>query len=128
MLTVLTDTNAPFAISAVANRNLTNIVVSFSEAVAASSATGLANYFIFQNSAPTNILAIQRATIQSGLNVTLTTTPRIAGLNYSLLVSGVTDVSSVSNMIAPNSRAPLAYGTDLIGFDAATSWRFYPSG
>lgn len=128
VLTVLEDTNPPVIVSAVAQKNLTNIVISFSEPILSSTATVTNNYEVFQTSLPSNRLDVANVSLSGNSGIVLRTTTRIPGLNYSLRVNGIRDVSSVSNQIAPNSEVALSYQVDLIAVAALTTWKYFQAG
>jgi len=128
LLTVLADTNPPSIISSMAQKNLTNIVVAFSEPVLSSTATAASNYEIFQPTLPANRLDVLTAVLTGASNVILTTAARVPGINYTLRVNGVRDISSASNAIAANTEVPLSYRVDLVRVDAQTLWKYNQSG
>lgn len=124
----LTDTNPPVIVSAIGQKSLTAIWITFSEPILSSSATNPANYEVYQTFVPTNRLTIQSLPLVQGSIVKLKTTPRIPGLNYSLRVNGVQDIAAVPNQILPASERPLSYQVDLIAVDAQTQWRYFQGG
>lgn len=124
----ITDTNPPVIISAIGQKSLTDIWITFSEPVLSSSATNPANYEVYQTFVPTNRLTIQSLPLVQGSTIKLKTTPRIPGLNYSLRVNGVWDIATVPNQILPDSELPLSYQVDLIAVDAQTQWRYFQGG
>jgi len=101
-LSVIADTAAPVLLSATP-AGLIQLVVAFSEQVAAASATNLANYAI---TGWAGSLTISNAQLDaSQTNVILTVSPMTPQSNYVLTVNGVTDQSAAANMIAANSQA-----------------------
>jgi uncharacterized repeat protein (TIGR01451 family) len=128
LLRVLADTNPPVIVSALASKNLTNITVTFSEAVLSATATNKNNFEVFQTRLPSNHLDVASVSLSGSAGVVLKTTARTSGLNYSLRVNGIRDSSSVSNQIAPNSEFTLSYQVDLMAVDAQTTWRYLQGG
>ncbi len=124
VLTVLADTNPPAITSAVAAKDLTSIDVSFSEPVLPSTATATNNYQVVQTALPFNQLDVTNVSLLSSTSVRLQTTMRTPGLNYSLRVNGLRDISSVSNQVVPNTETPLTYLVNLVPVDALTTWRY----
>ncbi len=100
-LTVNADVIAPALVS-VASAGLNAVVLSFTERVLESTATNLANYFITNNAGVP--LAITSATLAPDLtNVSFTTATQALGGIYTLVISGVRDLSAAANMIATNT-------------------------
>lgn len=127
-LTVLADTQPPVLLSATAQRWLTDIAVSFSEALHPSTATNPANYSVFQSLLPSNRLEVMAASLQAGSNIILRTTARIPGVHYSLRVNDLQDTAFQPNRIPPDSEVSLQYQVDLTAVNAQTSWRYFQEG
>lgn len=127
-LTVVPDTNPPVVVSAVAEKTLTNISISFSEAIRASTAANLDAYEVYQTSEPSNRLVITWALPSQGSNVLLVTSPRTPAVHYSLRLKGIRDSSSSSNQVSTDVVNPLSYRVDLIKADAETFWRYFQAG
>ena len=128
VLTVLEDTNAPLVLSALAQKNYTNISISFSEPLLPVTVTATNNYEIFQSAIPSNHLAVLSAAASGSSAAVLTTAPRLPGVNYTLRVNGIRDVSSVSNLIAADTEIHPNYQVDLLPVDAQTFWKFSQTG
>ncbi len=128
LLRVLADTNPPVIVSALASKNLTNITVTFSEAVLSATATNPNNFEVFQTRLPSSHLDVASVSLSGSAGVVLKTTARTPGLNYSLRVNGIRDSSSASNQIAPNSELDMSYQVDLVAVDAQTTWRYLQGG
>ncbi len=95
----------------------TRVVLAFSEAVTADSATALGNYAIVgPGGAGVPVLAAALGT--DARTVTLTTDPMTDGTAYTLVVNGVQDLAVPPNSVVPNTQAPFDYSS-LIGH-----WRF----
>src|SRR6185295_9144032 len=86
-LSVRRDTNAPI-VASVLNANATNVLVTFSEPVAAASALNLAGY----NLSGATLLGAELGA--EGRTVILRTSPLAFQNNYTLSVSGVLDRAS----------------------------------
>jgi hypothetical protein len=99
-VTVTADTVAPTLVRAIGNPTLTNVVVSFSEAIALVSGSNPANYTI-TNSAGA-LLTILSATVNA-TNVVLHTAPQTPGVRYTIVVNNLTDRAATPNLIAANS-------------------------
>jgi hypothetical protein len=99
-VTVNSDTAAPVLLGAVGSQYQDLVVLTFSEALDAHTATGPA-YTI------NNGLGVLSASLDtvSGRKVTLRTTPQTPGTTYTVTVNGVRDASSAGNTIAANSTA-----------------------
>jgi hypothetical protein len=99
-VTVNSDTTAPVLLGAVGSQYQDLVVLTFSEAVDAHTASGPA-YTI------NNGLGVLSASLDtvSGRKVTLRTTPQTPGTTYTVTVNGVRDASSAGNTIAANSTA-----------------------
>ncbi len=101
-LTVIADTTPPVLLGA-HSVGLTQVLVSFSERLLASTATNLANYSIVGTN---GVLAISSASLDaSQSNVLLSVATMIDNAPYTLTVNNVRDQSAAANLIAPNSRA-----------------------
>ena len=98
VLTVSVD-SAPPVISAVTNPRATNVLITFSEAVQASSGTNTANYSLNNGAA---ILAAGFGV--NSQTIVLQTTVLTVGATYTLTVNNVRDRSSAGNLIAANSQ------------------------
>lgn len=102
VLSVTADSVAPVLLSAAA-AGFNQVVVAFSEQLAAGSATNLANYSI--TGLAGNITISNALLDASQTNVILTTSSMTPGANYVLTVNGVTDQSAAANAVAANSQA-----------------------
>jgi hypothetical protein len=100
ILRVIADTNGPAIVSAFVGSNNTSIVVSFNEPMLLGPAQTLGNYVV-QNSTGGNV-AISGATLANETNVVLSFGSTLGGL-YTVTINNVTDASSQTNKIAPNS-------------------------
>jgi uncharacterized repeat protein (TIGR01451 family) len=127
-VTVLPDTNSPTIASALALKNLTNFILTFSEAVLPGTVTNLANFEIYQSGSPSNRMGIISAQMTTTSNLVLSSTPRTVGINYSVRINGARDMSSSSNQIGANFTMPLNYQVDLVTIDAQTQWRYFQGG
>jgi hypothetical protein len=88
-----------------ANLSLTNVAVTFSEAVRFSTATNVANYRF------TNGLSVLRVTNSTDpRTIVLTTSPFALGSTNTVFVSGVADLSINTNTVASNSPATFVAG------------------
>ena len=107
-LTVNADTVAPVLLSAFA-ASLNQVLLSFSERLALSSVTSLANYSV---TGATGNLVISNAVLDaSQTNIILTVSTMTAGSTYTATVHGVTDQSAAANMVAANSQAQFTVST-----------------
>jgi len=116
-LHVIADTTPPVLLSAIATSSNT-LVVSFSEPMAAPTATNLANYQL--TNANGTALVIVDAILRDGTNVVLSLTSPLAG-TYLLAVQNVTDAAANANVIAPGSAATIG-GRVFVAMDSA--WRY----
>jgi hypothetical protein len=128
VLTVLDDHDPPLVTSAIAQRELTNIIVSFTESILASTATNANHFELFQTTQPSNRLEVLNAALSGTSAAILTTAARVPGINYSLHVNGVRDNSSSANEIAPDTVVALKYHVDLIAVDQQTIWSYFQRG
>ena len=116
-LRVRGDTNAPTIVSAFAGTNNT-ITVTFSEALAQATATNKLNYTM-TNSAGSAI-TVTGAVLNNGTNVVLSFATQLGG-RYTVVVNNLTDASSRTNAIAPNSAVTV--GADYtVAFSSA--WKY----
>ena len=99
LLTVLRDTNAP-TVARVFNSGTSNVLVVFSKAVEAATATNPANY-VFSN----GVAVTAAALAADNVTVTLNTGPLAYGSNYWLVINRVRDRASAPNTIATNTLA-----------------------
>ena len=97
------------------------VLLSFSERMAASSATNPQNYFITNTLGGT--IAVLGAAPTNGTNVLLRTAALLPNRNYIARVNGLTDASPGANVIASGSLVPLARTLMLSPFNA--TWDFY---
>jgi hypothetical protein len=126
-LSVTADTVRPVALWAIANTNLTTVIVAFSEALAPGSVTPSA-FQIYPTSGSPGA-NVDSATLTNGTNVILTTTtaPIVSGQNYSVRITGVTDTAGVPNVILPNPTV-LPIQQTVIVFPFTKTWRYEQSG
>ncbi len=101
-LTVLADTNRPVLLGA-QSQGLTQVVVSFSEKVKASTATNSANYSVTGTNGLRAISSLVLDSSQS--NVVLTVAAMTDGAPYTLTVNNVADQSAAANLVTNNSQA-----------------------
>ena len=118
VLTVLPDTIPP-VITRVSNVGSTNVQITYSESVQASSATNVANYVF------TNGLPVTGATLNADKQtVVLTTSPLTYGSNYWITVNNVRDRATMPNIIATNTKvtfSALQYAPQGLGNPAVSS-------
>ncbi|HXG47621.1 MAG TPA: Ig-like domain-containing protein [Methylomirabilota bacterium] len=121
IVTVVQDTTGPELVTAVADRAVTNvIVVTFSEAVAPTSARNTNNYQIC-NTNGTSCLVVTQA-IASGANVQLRlNTNMMANTLYVLTVNNVQDVRG--NPVDPNSRIAVSVYQSIA--EIGDNWKIY---
>ncbi|HKS38677.1 MAG TPA: Ig-like domain-containing protein [Verrucomicrobiae bacterium] len=103
VLTVIPDTVPPALLGAKGQANLTEVVLTFSEAITQASATTAANYQI--NSTGGSLAVTAAALSPGGTVVTLTTPQQTLGVKYTVTVQNIQDTAAAPNTIAPNSRA-----------------------
>ncbi|MGP8238415.1 MAG: lamin tail domain-containing protein, partial [Limisphaerales bacterium] len=97
-LSVLPDTNPPTVVKAF-NAGLTNVEIVFSKPIAAATATNALNYVF------TNGLAISGVALSADdLTVTLAA-QLVYGSNYTIVINNIQDLTSVPNVIAPDTEA-----------------------
>lgn len=120
----LTDVEPPTILRATALKDLSSIVILFSEPVDTATATNAANYILFRSTSPSDRLTIQSVASSGPATILLKTDPRIPGLNYTLRVSGVEDMAAIPNPIASETEVQPVYQVDLITPDATTLWKY----
>jgi hypothetical protein len=114
-LTVIADTNAPVLLAAHA-LGFDRVQAAFSERIAFTTATNLANYSIASASGSLTVNGASLDASQSNalLNVSLMTEGQV----YTLTVNNLADQSAAGNIIAPNSQISFvssAYTSSAIG-------------
>ncbi|MFV2055426.1 MAG: fibronectin type III domain-containing protein [Thiohalomonadales bacterium] len=98
------DNTPPDLVSTTTGADATLVTVVFSEAIEKISATTISNYTITPN------ITIVNASLSSDLMaVSLTTGPLVAGIQYDLEVSNVTDIATTANTIVVNSNQVFSY-------------------
>lgn len=103
VLTVIPDTIPPKLLGAKGNANLTEVVLTFSEALDQASATTAANYQI--SSAGGSLAVTAAALAPSATVVTLTTAQQTLGTKYTVTAANIKDTAATPNTIAANSKA-----------------------
>jgi hypothetical protein len=119
VLTVTPDTTVPKLVKAKGRPSLTEVVLTFSEPMQATSATATANYQISSSAGSLGVTAASLAASASGDQVTLTTAPQTLGTKYTVLVSNLKDTATTPNTIAANSKAvffPMGKLKEINGF------------
>lgn len=101
ILTVTPDTEAPRLVSAGGGAGLSEVVLSFSEALDEASASTAANYEISSADGP---LEVTGASV-TGSQVILTTAPQTLGTKYTVVVNNVQDTAATPNAVAADSSA-----------------------
>ena len=102
VLTVIPDTVPPMILSAKGNPSLTEVVLTFSEAVTGASAETASNYAIASTGGPLAVTAASLA--PGGTAVTLTTVQQTLGTKYTVTVNNIQDTAAAPNTIAANSK------------------------
>jgi len=123
LLNVIADLSGPTLVLADGTFSPTNITVSFSEQVSPATATNIANYRVSNLGGGGN-LTITKAVLDKGTNVILTTSARVSGANYLVVVNNVRDTSSRANVIATDSSIPVTSRVTLVGMEQI-GWDFY---
>jgi hypothetical protein len=116
-LNFVPDTVAPVLLGAKGLPNLTEIILSFSEALTAASAEDVANYSVSSSSGALNITDVTLS--PTGTAVTLKTAQQTLGKKYTILVNNVQDIAAEPNAIAADSKAvivPVGKLTEMDGF------------
>lgn len=103
VLTVTPDTALPTVLSAKGQPNLTEIILTFSEALDPASAGATASYQVSSAGGSLNITAAALAA--GGTQVTLTAARMTLGTKYTVLISNLKDTAAAPNTIAANSKA-----------------------
>jgi hypothetical protein len=102
VLTVEPDVELPKIVSVKGSPNLTEVTVTFSEPVDATTGAAAANYQISSSAGPLNITGVTVSA--NGTQATLTTATQTLGTKYTLLVNNVKDTAATPNTIAANSK------------------------
>ncbi len=127
MLTVIPDTNGPILLTAVANKNLTNIVASFSEPLAPPTVAP-ASFELFATGLSEHRRGIRSAVLTGGTNVVLTADPLEYGLNYTLRANGVGDATSATNTVANTNGIPLRSVVEVVSLNSSNVWSYFQAG
>jgi hypothetical protein len=126
LLSVLPDLERPALWAADASPNYDSVTVTFSERISAATATNIGLYSITnQAGQPLQLFQVTRV---DAVTVRLLTAQLSASEQYVLRVSGMQDMASASNRMAPNAGVILGHTIDLVNFDHADGtslWRFY---
>ena len=101
-LTVTADTVAPVVDSALATTDPTEIVIELSEAVTEATGTNIANYAVALRGGGASLTVLSADLSNGDTTVTLTTDARNPDDNYTLTITGLTDLAETPNVIAPN--------------------------
>jgi len=125
VLTVTADSISPTMTHAVGLLGQTNIIITFSERLSATTAEDIGNYDV-RLRAGGGALTIESAVLVNGTNVVLTTTPRALGENYRASAENVADTSFAANLILPNSTINIASEVELMSV-ASQSWHYEES-
>jgi hypothetical protein len=122
VVNVIPDTSAPTFVSAVGQTNLAEIILNFTEALNIDNAEDVGNYTVALT-AGGGALTINSAVLVNGTNVVLTTTPRVAGQNYTVTLGNITDNAVTPNVATPTSRA-VRSSVIVLAPDDFTLWRY----
>lgn len=130
-LTVVPDTSAPTIVSVAGDTNLSVVTVTLHDegtGMDLAKAQNPANYQIALTAGGGTLTVVSAVATNIGTNtvVTLATSaPRVAGQNYKITITGVTDASVAANPVTPNSTGITA----TVVLSAFTSvWRYDQSG
>jgi hypothetical protein len=119
-VTITSDTQSDQVVSAIGNEDQTTVIVTFSDAMDPATAENTGNYSFDPPLVPIT------ATLSSNrLAVTVSTDPRIVGVNYNVQVSGVRDDSEAGNLISPAITA-LTQRVRVLTF--SNDWKYDNSG
>ncbi len=124
-VTVVADLTGPAFLSAIADTNLTTIILTFGELLHTANAQEILNYSVHLTSGGGS-LDILSAVLVNGTNVVLTTTPRTANTGYTIDLGGVTDTAAAANPATPISR-PVLCQVIVLAPDDTTLWRYEAS-
>jgi hypothetical protein len=113
-LTVGSDTTPPTLVRVLGDTDPALILVSFSEPLDLGTAQEPGNYTMKVDGVLDPTFTIGSAVLTNGTNVLLTTTARVPGKNYVLVVNNVSDAAAVPNPIAPNSELVMVSQTILL--------------
>ena len=119
--------SGPSLLSAIGNKNLTNISISFVEQLSSETAF-TTNFEIFVSANYSNRLTVLDAAVLNGTNVLLTTTPRTFGIDYRLRVHEAIAVSSNSPPADYPQELDMRYQVELASIISDTPWLFYQNG
>ena len=103
VLTVTPDTTPPTVLGAKGSASLTEVVLTFSEALEQAPVAATANYQISSTSGSLNVTAADVS--PSGNSVTLTTAQQTLGTKYTILISNLQDTAATPNTITANTKA-----------------------
>jgi hypothetical protein len=126
LLSVLADVERPSLLAAKVSSNLDTVLVTFSERMAAATATNINSYRITNQSG--QVLLIFGATMVDAFTVRLATSKLLSSERYVLRVTGVRDIAMAANVILPNAGVTIGGAFELVNFDhfdATSFWRFY---
>ena len=117
-LRVIADSNAPTALYALV-QTASSVMVTFSDVMAAGPAGTLGNYQVTNTLG--GVAALSSAVLTNGTNVLLTFGSALSG-NYVVVMNNLTDATSRSNAIAPNTAVTVGLSYSL-GFNS-TGWKY----
>jgi len=126
LLAVVPDTARPAILAANVSSNPDSVLVTFSERIAAATATNMNFYRITNQSG--QVLLIFGATMVDAFTVRLATAKLLSSERYVLRVTGVRDIATAANVIVPNAGVTIGGAFELVNFDhfdATSFWRFY---
>jgi hypothetical protein len=103
VLTVTPDADLPKIVAVQGSSNLTEVTVTFSEPVDATTGAAAANYQISSAAGPLTITGVTLS--PSGTQATLATATQTLATKYTLLVNNVKDTAATPNIIPSNSKA-----------------------
>jgi uncharacterized repeat protein (TIGR01451 family) len=119
------DATPPAVLSAIAQKNLTNVVIEMSEPVRPEAANP-ASFQLFEAGTSVPGPVVLAASISNGTTIHLTTTPRPERVNFEVRLTNIFDLSSLSNQVS-SSPVLLKYVFELLRLDNSM-WRFDQSG
>jgi hypothetical protein len=124
-VTVVPDTGDPKVGSAIGNRDQTTITITFEDAspLNAADAQNTANYTVGGG------VTVNLATLDaSGKVVTLETSPRAKGVNYSLEIKDIRDTAETPNMLDPNPTRIATLRQEVLLLAADATWKYRNDG
>lgn len=128
-VTITPDLTPPRPLLAYSQLDQEQILIWTDDWLSPTSAANLGNFNIVRSSRPLeDPPVVLDAVVTSASRILITTSPREAGVNYTLTVGNLQDASEAGNVMPESMTVPLLYEVELVGLEDGRTWSYFAEG